>query len=334
MQPINFSKQRHLMSCLILLLFPSVAAPSKVTEPAIQQLYYILKRNQSSTMSSRIEIISSQFLGKPYLLGALGEGHKGRYNQMPLYRTDAFDCETFVDTVLALALAGNQLQFKQCINQVRYQDGNVSFIHRNHFTCLDWNKNNQLQGFVKDITQTIQNKNQQSVAAFASARIDKPSWYNHFSIETLKLGHLDPIEKKKRLVSLKSAGQKLSASTSIIPYVPLSVLFDNDGHANYFIFNQIPHAAILEIIRPNWDLTKEIGTHLNVSHLGFVIKNKGRLFFREASSTQHQVVDVPLINYLSDARKSPTIKGINLQVVLSQPCYKRKGRVNHIAGSY
>ena len=106
---------------------------------------------------------------------------------------------------------------------------------------------------------------------------------------------------------------------STIPYIPLSVLFDNAGQANMHLFKQIPNAGIIEIVRPNWDLTKQIGTHLNVSHLGFAIWINNVIFFREASSEHHQIIDVPLIDYLRAAQKSPTIKGINIQIALPQP---------------
>lgn len=82
------------------------------------------------------------------------------------------------------------------------------------------------------------------------------------------------------------------------------------------LFNQIPNAAIIEIIRPNWDLHKEIGTHLNVSHLGFSIRKNGTLLFRETSSTDGRAIDIPLVDYLRQTLSSPTIKGINVQVVL------------------
>ena len=224
----------------------------------------------------------------------------------------------YVDTVLALALANDPNQFKQCINQVRYRDGQVSFLNRNHFTCLDWNQNNQRQQFVKDITPILRDKHNKSVVKFARAFIDKPAWYGHLSTHAIRLKKADSKEQARRLQSLKDRGSQLSAAHSIIPYIPLSVLFDSRGKAHEYLFNQIPNAAIIEIVRPNWDLSKEIGTHLNVSHLGFAFWKKDTLFFREASSTQNQVVDVPLIAYLRDARKSPTIKGINIQIVLPQ----------------
>ena len=136
------------------------------------------------------------------------------------------------------------------------------------------------------------------------------------STSTIQIPNLDENARIKLLKSLKREGSKLPKATSIIPYIPLTALFDKDGKENNYLFEQIPNASIIEIIRPNWDLSKEIGTNLNVSHLGFAIWEKDKILFRQASSTEHKVIDVPLIDYLRNTLKSPTIKGINVQVVL------------------
>jgi hypothetical protein len=307
-----------------LLSLPCIAIqnnPSETnTNKTLQQLYHSLNSKPIPDMPSRLETISAQFLGKPYLLGALGEGASGDYDQFPLYRTDAFDCETLVDTVLAVAFTNNPGQFKHCINQVRYREGHVSFIDRNHFTCLDWNQNNQRQGFIKDITATIRNQHNQPVVKFADALVNKPSWYAHMTTKNIRLNNASPTKQAQRLQALKREGSQLATKVSTTPYIPFTALFDKSGNANQYLFKQIPNAAIVEIIRPNWDLTKEIGTHLNVSHLGFVFWKKGTLIFRQASSNYNAVVDVPLIEYLRNALKSPTIRGINIQVVLPRFC--------------
>lgn len=109
-------------------------------------------------------------------------------------------------------------------------------------------------------------------------------------------------------------------------------MFDKHGDPNHYLFAQIPDGAIIEIIRPNWGLTKEMGTHLNVSHLGFAFWKNDQLIFRHASATDGQVVDVPLISYLKAALNSPTIKGINVQVVATEqlkPSFCKINPVNH-----
>lgn len=322
MRLLTFSKWLPLAACLAVLSLQCEAAQNTTTETntdqIIQRLYHNLNNDPTMDMPTRLDVISTQFVGKPYLLGALGEGIDGDYDQFPLYRTDAFDCETYVDTVLAIALAKNARQFQHCINRVRYHEGHVSFIHRNHFTCLDWNKNNQQQGFVNDITTRFQDKHKQPVAKFAQATINKPGWYQHMTTKNIRVNNIDRTEQVKRLQSLQHKGNQLRITNSTIPYIPFSALFDKNGKANHYLFNQIPNGAIIEIIRPNWNLNKEIGTHLNVSHLGFAFWKNGTLLFRQASSTYNKVVDTPLINYLRAAQKSPTIKGINIQTVSAQ----------------
>lgn len=284
-------------------------------DKTIQQLYHSLSIKPKSDISQRVAAISAQFLEKPYLLGALGEGIQGDFDQAPLYRVDAFDCQTYVDTVLALALANNLTSFKNYIRQVRYKNGLVSFVHRNHFTCLDWNINNQRQGFLTDITANFHDKHGRPVAKTARALVDKPSWYAHFPPSRIRIKNASPTEQAKRLVSLKQKGSSLPRAVSTIAYIPLSTLFNAHGDANTFIFNQIPNAAIIEIVRPNWDLEQQIGTRLNVSHLGFAVWVNGVLMFRAATSTNHRVMDCPLIDYLRETQKSPTIRGINVQVI-------------------
>lgn len=282
----------------------------------VQSIQAKLAKQSALSTPNRLEQISAFFLGKPYLLGALGEGMSGEYDQFPLYRADAFDCLTFVETVLAIALTDDLNSFKRKINHIRYQGGKVSFITRNHFTDLDWNSNNQRLDILKDITQTLHDQQGKLVFETAIAEINKPAWYQQFTAQRIRLANFNSAEQERRLQALKKLGQRLMTQTASIHYIPLSVLFDAKGNSNDYLFQQIPNGAIVEIIRPNWDLTRVIGTHLNVSHLGFTFWRDGVLIFRNASTIQGHVVDQPLVDYLLDAFQSPTIKGINIQTVL------------------
>jgi hypothetical protein len=316
---INYVRQLVCLPCLFFLSSIALAAVHPKQEEAnkvISQLYHNLNNIQQSNMEIRLQDISAQFLGKPYLLGALGEGVKARFDQAPRYRVDAFDCETYVTTVLALTLADNLQNFKQCLSRLRYKDGQVSYLSRNHFTSVDWNKNNQKQGFLQDITPSFKDKNKQSVALATHVLIDKASWYQHRALDSIRLYPSNPEEQFRRLAELKARGSKLPQVISQLPYIPFTALFQKDGQVNEYLFSQIPTGSIIEIVRPDWHIKEQIGTDLDISHLGFAIRKNGVLFFREASSVHGQVVDVPLIDYLKEARNSPTIKGINVQIIL------------------
>ena len=293
------------------------SAIEKQADTAINQLYHRVQTIPNTSITDRIEWFSAQFKDAPYLLGSLGEGPTAQFDQYPRYRIDAFDCDTYVNTVLSLAQADSLRSFQHCINLNRYKKGRVSYINRNHFTSVDWNINNQQRSVLKDITLDIKDQQQQPVAKYAVAKIDKSNWYAFKTLSTIRLQKPNKTDEEERLAKLKDQGKGLGTTISKIPYLPLTSLFENN-QPNLHLFSQIPNGAVIEIIRPNWDLRKEIGTALNVSHLGFAIWNKNTLYFREASSQFGKVVDVPLIDYLQDTQKSPTIKGINVQIVMPE----------------
>jgi hypothetical protein len=267
-------------------------------------------------MPQRIRIISGFFVGKPYRNGALGEGKNAPFDQNPLYRTDAFDCLTYVSTVLALSQSYSLNEFKRNILKTQYFHANPTFVNRLHFTDADWNKVNAQNGFIEDITNSFKNAEGKSVAQIAHTYINKPLWFNQLPANRLNFIYaIPPSEEKRRLDALHNLSKQVKAEEVSVPYLPLTALFNDKGEPDRFLFNQIASGSIIEIVRPNWELKKEIGTNLNISHLGFAIRTSQGLIFREASSIEHRVIDIPLIDYLKTYLNSETVKGINIQKV-------------------
>ncbi len=85
------------------------------------------------TCAPRNADVGARYLGARYVNDPLGEGVG--YDTNPLIRDDAFDCTTFVETVLA---GGDVAQ----LNKIRYRDGIVAWENRNHFIETDWLANN------------------------------------------------------------------------------------------------------------------------------------------------------------------------------------------------
>ena len=77
--------------------------------------------------------VGAGYLGARYILDPLGEADG--YDSDPLVRYDAFDCTTFVETVLA---DGDERR----LSVIRYRDGVVAWENRNHFIETDWLNNN------------------------------------------------------------------------------------------------------------------------------------------------------------------------------------------------
>ena len=295
---------------LFVIITANAALANQADDKFIEEIYQKLPKNLSETQ--KIDYFSRAFMGKPYLAGPLGEGKNGLIDQSPLYRTDGFDCQTYVETVLALSQSKTLKQFKKQMNALRYEKDAPSYLTRNHFLTLDWIKNNHKKGLIKDMTPTIIHKSTRPVFQLSKTVIKKRGWLKKKTLKDIKIkeAHLKP----QRLEALHLAANSYPDRLSTLAYIPLTALFDNTQKANAFIFNQIPSGSIITIVRPNWPLEKFIGTDLDVSHLGFTIKKNNILYFREASSIEKKVIDIPLASYLKNYINSPTIKGINVLI--------------------
>ncbi|WP_329481195.1 N-acetylmuramoyl-L-alanine amidase-like domain-containing protein [Francisella sp. 19X1-34] len=297
----------------------------------IKQIYKnpIMK---GSDLKSKINYVKRYFLGKPYYLpeSPLGEGLISSYDQEPIYRTDTFDCVTLVDTILALIKGHDFNEFKKNIIRIRYRNNTIAYQNRDHwFIQVDWNKTNQQNKFIYDVTKNITNIEGKAIARVAITNINKPNWYRHLLLTGYNndniLGSiriLKPIkynEARIKLSSLRLLGLTQKNIKSKLAYIPLTSLLDSNGKANNYIFNQVPSIAVIEIVRPNWNVPfkNPYGTNLNVTHLGLAVRNsKGKLMFIEASSIYRKVVEIPLDSYLRTYLKSSNNIGINIEKII------------------
>ena len=272
--------------------------------PALLTLLLVSSASAQSA-ADRVLAVGSSFLGVPYVAGPFGEGPAGKYDRNPLSRLDGFDCTTFVETVTAMVLSKSPADFQTTLNRIRYKDGIVEFTSRNHITSLDWIPNNVAAGFFRDITDSVA----PGKTLVASALIDKKAWYEKMPASRIQIPGLSEADKQKLLVQLRAEGARYAPQVATVPYIPLKTLFAPGGGK---LFDAIPSGTVIDIVRPNWDLTKQIGTHLNISHQGFAVRKNGVLYFLEASEVYGKVSMVPLADYLHQYLDSPTIKGINV----------------------
>lgn len=243
----------------------AMAAPSssaRNSDEILNKLYApeaLSHRMIGHSTGARAIFFANLFLSKksPYLSDPLGEGEHGLHSTKPLYRFDAFDCTTFVETVLALARSGSAEEFKSVINKVRYKDGVISYEARNHFTSVDWIPNNTQAGFVEDITGVIAGAS----TKWAQTWIDKAAWY------------------KKKGEEFQSLGVGIEKELAQLPYIAKEDLLNSPG-----LIERIPSGTIFHLVRVNWNLTEAIGTPLDVSHMGFLIRENGVLYMVHASN--------------------------------------------------
>ncbi len=247
-------------------------------------LFFIFTASNSfadSFPENNVLTISEEFLGKPYSIGPLGEG--SGIDSDPLYRFDKFDCLTFVETVLA-KLYSSKDSFLSTLNKIRYKDGIVSFETRNHFQNPDWirNNNNFVENKSNEILKAISDKS----ASISIIELDRKSWF-----------------KKNYSIDLDLKKEKV-----LLDYIPFSEFKNNMEKFENFI--KQPY-IFMTVIKDD-SLKEKVGTEIDVSHTGFLIKKNGKLYLRHASSVAGKVVDNELEKYIEKLQKNPKYIGFSL----------------------
>ncbi len=101
------------MSALpILLLLAAAPLGELELQSAIKQA------QRSPAVEDRIEQLSRLFLGMPYAQYPLGE--ESGVEPQPRWRSDMVDCQTYVETVLAMANATTLAEAKALLDDIRY----------------------------------------------------------------------------------------------------------------------------------------------------------------------------------------------------------------------
>ena len=218
--------------------------------------------------SCRTLHFAKQMLGVPYVAGTLD----GNEEEQLVIRTDALDCTTFVETVLALCIAdkrGEQTygSFKKALTDVRYRDGVLDgYASRLHYFS-DWIRNNELMGFVKECTSET------------SCSQLKELWLDFM---TTHIESYVPMKKNPALVEVMVAIEKAWQGVEI-SFIPKNKLHLSPDDL------KIENGDILTI-------TTNI-KGLDVVHVGFAFWRGEKLHLLHASSLAKKVIEDPLSLY-------------------------------------
>lgn len=104
---------------------------------------------EATDLGQRIEHLSGLLLGRPYIENSLSGG-PDLPEELRIY-LGAFDCVTFIETVLGLAFARTIGEFIDAIRRIRYEGGEIDWARRNHY-MVDWARNNEERGFIGNLT--------------------------------------------------------------------------------------------------------------------------------------------------------------------------------------
>lgn len=168
--------------------------------------------------------IGDEYMGAKYVNGPLGEGRAPDTD--PLIRSDAFDCTTFVETVLAHGDVDT-------LNKIRYKNGEIDFINRNHFIETEWLPNNA--NIVKNVSARY------GQTALRHVAINRAAWL-------------------RRVHNIDSDAAVVETDIEYIPYDNITTLETNRPMVVLFIVGNTGKSDI-------------IGTDLAVVHMGFLMPN-------------------------------------------------------------
>jgi hypothetical protein len=260
-------------------------------------------------VAARIEAISRRYLGVRYQLDPLGEGPGAPIDPDPLLRYDRFDCQTYVETVLALARSAAPQDLLPELAAWRYRGGQVEFGARNHFPDADWIPNNIARGALVELTDRVAGN---YPVLEARARITRGAWLRslaHNPTQARNIQLRTSHAARGRLAELARSATDTEAS---VRYLPREAL------ADAAVLARIPSGAIVFIVRPATSMFGRVGSVQNISHLGFAIREGERLLYRHASSGRARaVVDESLATYLARMAKSRSFAGIAVYGVRS-----------------
>ena len=260
----DYMKQSILLG-VFLCCFCSVFANG---QDSIKVEKWLKEASALSKDSCRTLHFAKQMLGVPYVAGTLD----GNEEEQLVVRTDALDCTTFVETVLAFCIADKRGErdykgFKKALTDVRYRNGILNgYTSRLHYFS-DWIRNNELMGFVKECT---------SETACAQP---KELWLDFMTT------HVDsylPMKKNPELVKEMAVHEKNWQGT-VVACIPKEMLNLSPEKL------EIKNGDILAI-------TTDV-KGLDVVHVGFAFWKGEKLHLLHASSVAKKVIEDSLSLY-------------------------------------
>ena len=272
------------MKRIILILLILCGIHSLQANDSIRVEKWLKEAVTLSKDSCRTLHFAKLMMGVPYVAGTLDGDEEERL----VVRTNALDCTTFVETVLAFCIADKRGErdfngFKKALTDVRYRDGILNgYTSRLHYFS-DWIRNNEQMGFVKECT---------SLTACAQS---KELWLDFMTT------HVDsylPMKKDASLVE-EMAAHEMNWQGTIVRYIPKDKLNLSPEEL------KIKDGDILTI-------TTNI-KGLDVVHVGFAFWKADKLHLLHASSNAKKVIEDPqsLYDYSKNKKAHTGVRAIH-----------------------
>lgn len=173
-------------------------------EPAEVEKYLKFVHTLEPDLRKRIDHLAKRMIGQKYQIYLLGEYPFEIYDPQPLYCIDRSDCVVFSEHIYAMALSDNWKKFFTMLQRIRYKDGVIGILTRNHYTEADWIVNNSW--LIRNITDSLPGVKSVQV----TTKIDRAKFFSKWNIgqdipvEELKWSYIPASEVPKALKFLKT----------------------------------------------------------------------------------------------------------------------------------
>jgi len=215
-------------------------------------------------VAERLVDVTDAFVGAPYVVSPLGEGFG--QDPDPRLRFDAFDCTTFVETALALALGHDLDDSRRVLDRIRYRGDVVAYAERRHFPESEWLPGLQQAGLLVDVTRAVGGDD----IVVATKTLDPARWAR---------------ARGKHLPSLPA--ERLPSGPASLDVWALAAAAAHP--------ERIPAGTVLSVVRVDFK-----NVPVRVSHQGLVVDKDGQRVLRHAADRlHHHVVDEPLDRFFA-----------------------------------
>jgi hypothetical protein len=262
--------------------------------PSEEDIAQCVVRNPAApkkSLAERLVDVTDKFVGAPYVLSPLGEGAGATPDPDPLVRWDAFDCTTFVETAMSLALADDLAEAKRLLEVIRYREARVDYLARRHFPEAEWIPELIKLGFLEDITRKIAGDE----VVVEKKKIDVNVWKKNKSDKTPPL-----------------PDDRIPKGEFALDVWPLKL-----AHKG---MDKIPVGTVMNIVRVDYSTVP-----VRVSHQALVIEKGGKRFVRHAADRMfHSVVDEPIDHFFVRMEKYGKwpVTGIHLTRFVEPPNWR------------
>lgn len=238
----------------------------------------------SKPLGDSIVEVGKSFLGTEYVANTLEINPTDE--QLVVYLS-AFDCVTFVENCLTFARClktskTSYNDFKETLMKIRYRHGIIDgYTSRLHYFC-DWIYDNQLKGYVNDITKDLGGEVYAKTINFMSSHVNS----------------YKQLADSSNLEKIKSVEDEINLRTYF--YIPKKYINK--------ISDRLQNGDIIA--------TTTSIQGLDVTHTGFVIKDdNGGTYFLHASSIMKEVIisSSSLADYVNEDPKKTGIMVVRPQ---------------------